>query len=257
MQIVPVECGNCGAKLKVKRASAAVTQVKCPKCQKPIPLPKETPAEAPPPPTATPPPAPAVPAAETTTPSSPPPTPAPAVAPAPAPRSSAEPAPVTLSIPPALAASASEPKKPIVLSPFGKTSAGLVSAICENCQREMKVPGELAGKKVRCKTCGTPVTVPEPPASPAPVTTDEQGLQLQARLAAAEARALAAEKALQELTAQKVQESAALQKRIAELEGQLAGWHGWKEQARRDLQSEIETAERHIAELKDRLSRLT
>ena len=279
MNIIPLECGSCGAKLKVKLGGLKpLTEVKCPKCGKTIPVPKTPPTpEAPA----------AAPAAATPSASAPP--PLPATAPVPAP-----------TVPPA------EPKKPstpIVIGTPGKGSSGTITTACPSCKREMKVPAELAGKKVRCKGCGAvipvpaadaaapaaaspaaPVTAAPPPptqpaapaptvsaapaARPAPVavapSASTEGADLRARLlsteaqlAAAERRAQEAENALHDLAGQKALDGVATTRKVAELEAKLAMLQNSKADAVRDLQTEIEGAEKRLADLRDRLARLT
>lgn len=40
--------------------------------------------------------------------------------------------------------------------------ADAIAVTCKKCGKSMKVPGKLAGKKVRCKACEAAVAVPEP-----------------------------------------------------------------------------------------------
>ena len=264
MDFISLQCGSCGAKLKAKGGLKA-TEVKCPKCGRPILMPKE----------------PASGSAQPTTPSviavhgQPEPVPAATVAP---------PLPGPTAPPP-------EAKKPIVITPLGKTSVGMVAVICEGCKREMKVPADLAGKKIRCKGCGATLSVPSggakespavaaapiasapssPPAIPPearpvapprpplmPITSPGASPETaDARLAAAEKRADDAEKALHDLAGQKALEDMAANRRTAELEAKLASLQNAKADVLRDLKAEIEAAEKRVAELKRRLATLT
>jgi len=35
-----------------------------------------------------------------------------------------------------------------------------ISLVCSNCEKNLKIPDEMAGKKVRCPACKTVLTVP-------------------------------------------------------------------------------------------------
>lgn len=170
MDLIPIECGHCNAKLKIKASPARMpVSVKCPKCGKQIPLGKkpatETPAAAPvaatpPPKPVTPPPAATVPAASPTPP--PPPTVTaepPAAVPSPAPAASI----TTQLTPPPVPAATTTAKKaapPIVLSHLNETTAGeMITAKCPACQWQTKVAANLAGKKIRCKQCSAIILV--------------------------------------------------------------------------------------------------
>jgi hypothetical protein len=56
-----------------------------------------------------------------------------------------------------------------------------VTAVCTGCQKAFKAPDEYAGKKVKCKNCGTPFRIPGPAAmapasaSPAPAKAAPAG----------------------------------------------------------------------------------
>ena len=197
MELIPIECGNCKAKLKIKAMPARMpTEVKCPKCGKPIPVGKGAPAAA-----ATPVQAPSVPAtpapvastpfapiAATPVVLAPPPQAAPAVV-APAAPVVAPVTPVVTS--PAAAASdtaqlttppkpmqqapssspvstAKKAAAPIVLGQVPDASSGAnIPVVCPACQWQTKVSQTLIGKKIKCKQCSgiIPVTLPEPAAA--------------------------------------------------------------------------------------------
>ncbi|MEI7879371.1 MAG: hypothetical protein WCI95_00720 [bacterium] len=166
MELIPIECGNCMAKLKIKAMPARMpTEVKCPKCGKPIPVGKgaKTASAAIPAPAAPPSPIPvaATPAVPVST---PPPIPAPAVAPA---SSTAQLTPPPKPIQqPSVSQPANPVKKaaaPIVLGQVPEASNGAnISVICPSCQWQTKVSQTLIGKKIRCKQCSGIIPVSSP-----------------------------------------------------------------------------------------------
>ncbi|MEI6167050.1 MAG: hypothetical protein WCS52_07635 [bacterium] len=171
MELIPIECGNCKAKLKIKAMPARMpTEVKCPKCGKPIPVGKGIPAAAAPAhtPAAIPAPTPSV----STQVAPPPPQP---VAPAPAaPIASASstaqltppPKPMQPSGAPQPVSSAKKAGAPIVLGQVSDSSSGAnISVVCPSCQWQTKVSQTLIGKKIKCKQCSgiIPVNSPEQP----------------------------------------------------------------------------------------------
>jgi len=172
MDLIPIECGSCNAKLKIKANPARMpSEVKCPKCGKAIPLAKKSAPAATPTP-ATPPlqpppsmPAPTAPAA--VTPAIQPPPPAPAPAPSATAQLSPPPKPVT----PPGGSTAGIPKKaapPIVLGHIDESSSSaMISATCTACQWQTKVSSSLVGKKIRCKQCSGIVLVSAPQEAPA------------------------------------------------------------------------------------------
>lgn len=162
MDLIPIECGNCKAKLKIKANPLRMTaEVKCPKCGKPIPVGKK-PAPAATVPSAAPAPAPA-PAA-------------PVSPPAPAPASSTAqltppPSPVA---PPAAPATAPKAAAPIVLGAVTEPSAGgMINAQCPACQWQTKVAANLVGKKIRCKQCSGIILISTPGPAPAAMPAAE------------------------------------------------------------------------------------
>ncbi len=167
MAILAVECGNCGAKLKIRagalRTPAGVT---CPKCRKTIPIPKGTPAPAAPETAAETIPDEAVPrVAEPAVVSAPPPLPVTPPAPPAAPE--AVPVPVPAPATPRKAAA------PIVLSHLGEQHGPLsVPVKCPACQWQTKVREELIGKKIRCRQCGAVVLVVAPPGDTAKISQE-------------------------------------------------------------------------------------
>lgn len=207
MELIPIECVSCHAKLKIKAMPARMpTEVKCPKCGKPIPVAKSAPAAATP---ATAAPAKA-PTAQVVAPvvSKPIAPVAPVVPVAPIVTPQAKPVPVPV-MPPVIEASSTaqltpppknnqqpssaQPAKkaaaPIVLGQVPDASSGAnITVVCPTCQWQSKVSQTLIGKKIRCKQCSgiIPVTSPEPSAvtaepvvapaavaTPAPVVTAE------------------------------------------------------------------------------------
>ena len=186
MELIPIECGNCKAKLKIKAMPARMpTEVKCPKCGKPIPVGKGAPAASAPTPAA----APATPSIPTPVASKPiipvvPPPVTPITAPPAVPASST----AQLTAPPKAinqtpaSSPVSTPKKaaaPIVLGQVLEASSGAnISVVCPACQWQTKVSQTLIGKKIKCKQCSgiIPVLSPEQAATSdasnmAPITT--------------------------------------------------------------------------------------
>lgn len=175
MELIPIECGNCKAKLKIKAMPARMpTEVKCPKCGKPIPVGKgapASPATVPSPalvqPVAAPvPPIPVAPAPVVAKPAPPAPPPAPAPAPA---SSTAQLTPPSKPIQPVSGTQpGATPKKaaaPIVLGQVTEpASVPTITAVCPTCQWQTKVAQALIGKKIKCKQCSgiVPVAGPEP-----------------------------------------------------------------------------------------------
>ena len=170
MELIPIECGNCKAKLKIKAMPARMpTEVKCPKCGKPIPVGKGAPvasapiASAPVAPVSAP--VAPVPAA----PVPPPPMAAPIPAPPAAASSTAQLTPPPKPMQPPSAPPVSSVKKaaaPIVLGQVPDASSGTnISVVCPSCQWQTKVSQTLIGKKIKCKQCSgiIPVSSPEQP----------------------------------------------------------------------------------------------
>ena len=174
MPIIAVDCANCGAKLKINAGLARTpAMVKCPKCNKMIPVSKDasapaaaSPAASSPAVASAPPAAPAVAPAPAMT---PPPVPVPEPVPVPAPPTPPPPppAPAPVAAPPPAPAPAEPaspaPRKaaaPIVLSHLGEQHGTLsVPVQCSACRWTTKVREELIGKKIRCKQCGAIVPV--------------------------------------------------------------------------------------------------
>lgn len=186
MELIPIECGNCKAKLKFKPTPGRMpTEVKCPKCGKAIPVGKGA-AAAPAPAAATPSPAevnkpePAVtpPAAAPVQASAPAPAPAPVHAappppvPAPAPSATAQLSPPPKPVTPPGGSASGMPKKgapPIVLGHVDESSSSaMIPATCTACQWQTKVSSSLVGKKIRCKQCSGIVLVSAPQEAPTP-----------------------------------------------------------------------------------------
>ncbi len=175
MDLIPIECGSCKAKLKIKAHPGRMpTEVKCPKCGKPIPVGKSvTPSpaatQATPPPAAASTakgapiaPAPAVPATPTpVAPPPPPPASSTAQLTAPPKPAGATPSPKTPSAGPKKAAA------PIVLGQAAETSsAATIPATCPACKWSTKVTTSLIGKKIRCKQCSGIILIELPGAPP-------------------------------------------------------------------------------------------
>ena len=222
---IPLSCGQCGAKLKVRAGGMRpLTEVKCPKCGNAIPVPKEAPPEN------------AQAAGATTLP---------------------KPEEVA-SVPPPQPPPPAEPKKPFVVTPGTQAGHALISATCANCKKEVKVPGDLAGKKVRCKGCGAAIAIPareaqQTPPSPVPTRPSPPAPSPPASPAATEAQAAATPVT----AAQPVSSAGTVSAAIVALEGEIAELRRLKEDTIRDIRTEIEATERRLAELKHRLARLT
>ena len=195
MELIPIECGNCKAKLKIKAMPSRMPkEVKCPKCGKAIPVaPQASPAPA-----TTPAPAPAaapIPVSPKTPPLPPsPPPPKPAVPANDTAQLTAPPRPVGAT---SSASGIKKPAAPIVISQVTETPGDItISAKCPACQWQTKVSPSLIGKKIRCKQCSgiilisapdatespaaaapvpspAPETTPPPPMTPPPLTPPE------------------------------------------------------------------------------------
>lgn len=190
MDLIPIECGSCKAKLKIKATPSRMpAEVKCPKCGKPIPLSKKP--DTPSTPTSTVPPVvPAATAPAAEPPVTPPPQPPVASASAtaqltPPPKASAPSAAAPVAGTTASPAGAKKAAAPIVLGQVADAaSTPMITAKCPNCQWQTKVSQALSGKKIRCKQCSGVIqvasiepaattgadaaTTPVPPAAPMP-----------------------------------------------------------------------------------------
>lgn len=172
MELIPIECGSCNAKLKIKAMPGRMlTEVKCPKCGKPIPIAKGAPAASPPAPTRTMPPVASKPITISPV--------APAAAPQVAPASSTAqltPPPKTIQQAPASqpATTVKKAAAPIVLGQVPDASSGSnIPVVCPTCQWQTKVSQTLIGKKIKCKQCSGIIPI----AAPGHITTAEAPIE--------------------------------------------------------------------------------
>ena len=177
MDLIPIECGSCKAKLKIKASPSRMpAEVKCPKCGKPIPLGKSagSTSEQVQPAATVASPAPSAPLAQQPI-------------PPPAASSTADltPPPKPVSTPVATPPPPTAPKKaaaPIVLGQVNDSATGsMITAKCPACQWQTKVAQTLAGKKIRCKQCSGIILIATPDTPvvviPIPATTGLVSLQ--------------------------------------------------------------------------------
>ena len=186
MDLIPIECGSCKAKLKIKAHPGRMpTEVKCPKCGKPIPVGKSvTPSPAAT--QATPPPAAASTAKEAPIAPAPaaPATPTPVAPPPPPPASAtaqltAPPKPIggTPATPPP-SGGAKKAAAPIVLGKAAETSASAtIPATCPACKWSTTVTTSLIGKKIRCKQCSGIILI-ELPGSTTPALATQPAAEV-------------------------------------------------------------------------------